>query len=60
MADSYVATVLIQAEWVGFSFRMWPRVATWLKRVRSQENWAQVHASHRELVTEIENAPLLE
>ena len=60
VADSYAATVLIQAEWVGFSFRMWPRVASWLKRVRSQQNWTQVHTQHRELVSEIEIAGLLE
>ncbi len=57
IADSYVATILIQVEWVGFKFKLWPRVDAWLKRVRAQEYWSEVHAAHCQLVEEIESAP---
>ena len=54
VADYFVATVLIQTEWVGFNFKMWPKVAAWLRLVRSQDNWALVHAAHRIFVQELE------
>ena len=57
VADSYVATVLLQAEWVGLSFRLWPRVEHWLRRERAQEFWGEVHAAHNQVVREVENAP---
>ena len=60
VADSYIATTLLQAEWIGFKFRLWPKVESWLRRVKAQEYWSEVHAAHRELVTEIEYGPYFE
>ncbi|KAK7114588.1 hypothetical protein V1264_000627 [Littorina saxatilis] len=54
VADLFVATVLIQMEWTGFRFKLWPRVETWLARVRHAEFWDTVHVSHKEFVAELE------
>ena len=54
VADFYVATILIQTEWVGFNFKLWPKVASWLKLVRSQGHWSTVHTAHRTFVQELE------
>ena len=57
VADSFVATTLIQAEWMGFKFQMWPKVENWLRWVKSQEYWVDVHAAQRELIRETEQLP---
>ena len=59
VADCVVATTLLQAEWVGFKFNMWPKVVAWLRRVRAQEYWGRVHNMHRELLREMDQAPFL-
>ena len=56
-ANSYIATRLLQAEWIGFKFRLLPKVESWLSRVKAQEYWSEVHAVHRELVTETQYGP---
>ncbi len=56
VADTFVASVLIQCEWTGFKFKMWPRVETWLKLVRSQTHWSDVHAAHKTFIRELELA----
>ncbi|XP_033117277.1 glutathione S-transferase theta-1-like [Anneissia japonica] len=56
MADIVVATTLIQAEWVGFSFRMWPKVSKWLHAVAKVEFWEDVHKTHDEYVKELKEA----
>ena len=60
VADTYVATVLIQAEWVGFKFTMWPKVDSWLKAIKCQDYWADVHVSHKKFLEELENAQYLD
>ena len=57
VADSFVATVILQAQWNGFRFQMWPKVERWLRLVRAQEFWSQVHRVHNELVRELEEQP---
>ena len=54
VADLFVATVLVQMEWTGFRFRLWPKVETWLYRVKFAEFWDTVHDSHAEFVKELE------
>lgn len=44
IADSYVATILCQAECVEFDFTLWPRLSEWLVRVKGQEHWSEVHS----------------
>ncbi|XP_071957681.1 glutathione S-transferase theta-1-like [Antedon mediterranea] len=57
MADIVVATTLIQAEWVGFSFRMWPKVFKWLKLIEQVvEFWEDVHKTHTDYVNELKEA----
>ena len=54
VADSFVATVVRQAQWNGFQFQMWPKVEKWLRQVRAQEFWSQVHHDHNALVQELD------
>ncbi|XP_076470648.1 glutathione S-transferase theta-3-like [Babylonia areolata] len=54
VADLYVATVLVQMEWTGFRFKLWPKVDSWLTRVRHAEFWDTVHQSHQDFVAELE------
>ena len=56
VADSVVATILLQTEWLGFKFKMWPKVELWLKLVRAQDYWSDVHAAHKKFLVELENA----
>ncbi|XP_074645894.1 glutathione S-transferase theta-3-like [Tubulanus polymorphus] len=56
VADSYVATILIQLKWTTFKFRMWPKVEEWLARVRMQDFWDEVHKAHKEFVKELETS----
>ncbi|XP_022106629.1 glutathione S-transferase theta-1-like [Acanthaster planci] len=53
LADSTVATVLLQAEWMGFSLRLWPRVAEWLQAVCRQDYWEEVHGAHEAFVSQL-------
>lgn len=53
VADSYVATTLLQAEWADFNFKMWPRVTMWLMRVMDQPHWDTVHAAHTAFLDEM-------
>ena len=52
-ADSVVATVILQSEWLGFSLRLWPRVVDWLERVSRQECWDEVHKNHVAFISEL-------
>ena len=54
MADLYVATILVQLEWPGFKFKLWPKVDNWLSRVKMVEFWEEVHVSHQEYLRELE------
>ncbi|KAK7464000.1 hypothetical protein BaRGS_00037998 [Batillaria attramentaria] len=56
LADMFVATVLVQMEWTGFKFKMWPKVDIWLGRVKHAEFWDFVHTSHKEFVAELERS----
>lgn len=53
VADSYVATILCQAEWVDFDFKLWPRLWEWLPRVKGQEHWREVHSTHDEFLQKL-------
>ncbi|EDO29852.1 predicted protein [Nematostella vectensis] len=47
VADTYVATVLCQAEWVNLEIpSLWPRVFAWFTKVKSQPKWYIVHEQH--------------
>ena len=54
VADYFVGSVLVQMEWTGFRFKLWPKVESWVARVKRAEFWDTVHASHKEFVAELE------
>ncbi|XP_060601873.1 glutathione S-transferase theta-3-like [Ruditapes philippinarum] len=60
VADSFVATILLQAEWSGTKFKMWPHVEKWLSRVKNQVHWDTVHMSHSMYLRELERCALFE
>lgn len=60
VADSYVATILLQAEWCHTKFTMWPHVEKWLSRVKNQVHWDTVHLSHTMYLKELERLALFE
>lgn len=53
VADSYVATILCQAEWVDLDFKLWPRLSEWLARVKGQRHWREVHSTHDEFLQKL-------
>lgn len=53
VADSYVATILCQAECVEFDFKLWPRLSEWLERVKGQEHWSEVHSMHNDFAHKV-------
>ncbi|XP_012935247.1 glutathione S-transferase theta-1 [Aplysia californica] len=53
IADSAVATVLVQLQWPGFSFKLWPNVLTWLHRVEHVDFWDTVHQVHSDFLGEL-------
>ena len=58
VADSFIACILVQAEWTGTKLKMWPKVESWLSRVKNQEHWDTVHLSHNLYLRELERAAL--
>lgn len=60
IADSFVATVLLQAQWSGTKFTMWPHVEKWLSHVQNQVHWDTVHLSHAAFLKELEKCALFE
>lgn len=53
IADMFVATVLVQLEWTTFNFKLWPKVASWLQRVKRVDFWEKVHEEHVGFVKEL-------
>lgn len=60
VADTCAASVLVLLEWTGFSFKMWPKVDSWLTRVKQQMFWDEVHTTHNDFVGELERANLVQ
>lgn len=60
VADSYIATILVQAEWSGTKFGMWPLVDKWLSRVKDQVHWDSVHVTHNMYLKDLERCALFE
>lgn len=54
VADSYVATILCQAQWVELDFNLWPKLSEWLVRVKGQEHWKEVHTMHEDFAKKLE------
>lgn len=53
VADSYVATILCQAELVELDFILWPRLCAWMVKVKSQEHWVKVHSAHADFLQKV-------
>ncbi|XP_046842469.1 uncharacterized protein LOC124436563 [Xenia sp. Carnegie-2017] len=59
VADFYVATVIIQLEWMeSIDMKLWPSIHSWLNEIQKQEHWDTVHAKHVEFVKSLKNVPL--
>ena len=58
-ADNCMATVLILLEWTNFNFKMWPKVESWLNRVKQNHFWDEVHVSHHEFIKEVQRSSLM-
>lgn len=59
VADTYVATIIVQLEWVeSMDMKLWSKLNRWLKEVRKQEYWDEVHGKHKEFVESLKNVPL--
>ena len=59
VADTYVATIVVQLEWVeSVDMKLWSKLNLWLKEVYKQEHWDEVHVKHKEFVESLKNVPL--
>lgn len=56
LADSFMATTLLQSQWGGFNFSMWPKVRLWFRKVMDQPHWKTVHQAHEQFMEEISAA----
>lgn len=57
IADYYVATILVQLEWLNFDFQLWPKITAWMKSFKESEHWKLVHEKHEGFVTELQKQP---
>ena len=53
VADFYVATVILQLEWISFDFSLWPKTVKWLSTFKELELWKKVHEKHDGFVGEL-------
>lgn len=53
IADLYVATMLVQLEWVDFDLTLWPTVIEWIQMVKQSSHWDSVHEKHNGFVSEL-------
>jgi len=53
VADSFMVTTLMQSQWGGFNFAMWPKVRAWMLKVMDQPHWQTVHEAHMEFIHEM-------
>lgn len=53
VADSYVATIMCQAELVELDFILWPRLCAWMVKVKGQEHWVEVHSAHADFLQKV-------
>lgn len=60
VADSYVATILCQAEWVELDLKLWPKLSEWLVKVKGQEHWSEVHCTHTDFLKQLKKVPSID
>eukprot|EP00112_Aurelia_sp_Birch-Aquarium-sp1_P012382 Seg2604.4 transcript_id=Seg2604.4/GoldUCD/mRNA.D3Y31 product="Glutathione S-transferase 1 isoform D" protein_id=Seg2604.4/GoldUCD/D3Y31 len=53
IADLYVATILVQLEWIDFDFSLWPKIINWMQQIKEIPQWAEVHEKHYGFVKEL-------
>jgi len=46
VADYYIATMIVQLEWINFDITLWPQITKWLTILKSVELWEEVHKKH--------------
>lgn len=54
IADYYVATVLVQLEWINFGLELWPKISAWLSILKGMQQWKEVHEKHCGFVAELQ------
>ncbi|XP_057298415.1 glutathione S-transferase theta-1-like [Hydractinia symbiolongicarpus] len=54
IADYYVATVLVQLEWINFGLELWPKISAWLSILKGMQQWKEVHEKHSGFVAELQ------
>ncbi|XP_067933376.1 uncharacterized protein [Watersipora subatra] len=53
VADSFMVTTLLQSQWGGFNFSIWPKVKAWVLEVMNQPHWDTVHNAHKEFLNDV-------
>lgn len=53
LADSFLVTTLMQAQWADFNFSLWPKLRSWYTKVIDQPYWKDVHDTHIKFVQEL-------
>ena len=53
IADSFMVTTLLQSQWGGFNFTIWPKVRSWFIKVTDQSHWETVHKAHMDFLDDI-------
>ena len=54
VADCYLATMLVQLQWVQFDFSLWRKIRTWLETMKEVKGWNEVHEKHYGFVKKLE------
>ena len=53
VCDYYVATMIVQLEWINFEFNLWPHIQRWLDTIKNTAMWEKVHEKHNGFVQEL-------
>ncbi|XP_065653888.1 glutathione S-transferase theta-1-like [Hydra vulgaris] len=53
IADYYIATVIVQLEWINFDLKLWPKLNNWLVNIKKSEYWSLVHEKHEGFLIEM-------
>lgn len=53
IADFFVATILMQTEWVSFDLRLWPNMQSWFEKVQTQKYWHEIHEVHYDFIKQL-------
>ena len=49
-ADYYIATIIIQTQWLSFDLKLWPAVMKWIETISTKDFWKTAHVEHVEFM----------